>query len=502
MEPSRPPHVDDETPLLSGREWVIIALSVLMVLNGWYILGIITVNILILAILEKKGILDRWNATRVLGFILMIRTKRGQITLEKISRPRRLWRWFGEFSLWLCAFILLILTSGIILSVLAFISQPTSQPLDSSDILLIPGVSNGIPLVWPLLALIPALVIHEYGHGIQMRAHGMRVRSFGLLIASMIPIGAFAEPEMKEISQAPIRERMRTYAAGPAVNIVFATLLTVALASTMMSIEPQNQGAYSPAIVVEGPAETAGLRPYDIIVNVENTSIESASDLQNALSLANANDVWLMTVLPYDNESKTWGEPIEIEIILADKYAHYLAMNSTPELLEAFDIHPGDPFMGVAGDGFGQAIQSTPGGRARLIGPCATALSTTERVIYGLPYPVQIFSIPITFDGEIMASAEADMLDIGPIHQEIINGIFWLVWINFILGFANLVPLVPFDGGHLMRDAIRGSIQGVSNRISVLHPQRVEIFATKTANLASLFFVGLFVVPILFRLVI
>ena len=236
----------------------------------------------------------------------MIRTKRGQITLEKISRPRRLWRWFGEFSLWLCAFILLILTSGIILSVLAFISQPTSQPLDSSDILLIPGVSNGIPLVWPLLALIPALVIHEYGHGIQMRAHGMRVRSFGLLIASMIPIGAFAEPEMKEISQAPIRERMRTYAAGPAVNIVFATLLTVALASTMMSIEPQNQGAYSPAIVVEGPAETAGLRPYDIIVNVENTSIESASDLQNALSLANANDVWLMTVLPYDNESKTW----------------------------------------------------------------------------------------------------------------------------------------------------------------------------------------------------
>ena len=123
-------------------------------------------------------------------------------------------------------------------------------------------------------------------------------------------------------------------------------------------------------------------------------------------------------------------------------------------------------------------------------------------MLYGLTYPVQIFSIPITFDGEIMASAEADMLDIGPIHQEIINGIFWLVWINFILGFANLVPLVPFDGGHLMRDAIRGSIQGVSNRISVLHPQRVEIFATKTANLASLFFVGLFVVPILFRLVI
>ncbi len=83
MEPVRPQYVEEDAPLLSGREWVIIALSVLMVLNGWYILGIITVNILILAILEKKGVLDRWNATRVLGFILMIRTKRGQVTLEK-----------------------------------------------------------------------------------------------------------------------------------------------------------------------------------------------------------------------------------------------------------------------------------------------------------------------------------------------------------------------------------------------------------------------------------
>ena len=45
MEPSRPPHVDDETPLLSGREWVIIALSVLMVLNGWYILGLSLIHI-------------------------------------------------------------------------------------------------------------------------------------------------------------------------------------------------------------------------------------------------------------------------------------------------------------------------------------------------------------------------------------------------------------------------------------------------------------------------
>ena len=233
-----------------------------------------------------------------------------------------------------------------------------------------------------------------------------------------------------------------------------------------------------------------------------STTIESASDLEYALSLANANDVWSMTVLPYDNESKSWGQPIGIEITLADKYAHYLAMNITPDTLDTLGIHPGDPSMGVSGDGLGPAIQSTTGGRDRLIGPFATDLSTTERVFYGLTYPLQLLSIPLTFDGAIMAPAEAAMLDVGPIEQEIINGIFWLFWINFLLGFANLIPVVPFDGGHLMRDAIRGSIQTISERISTLHPQRMEIFATKTANAASLLFVGVFILPILFRLVV
>ena len=487
---------------LSTRDWLILIATGMCLFYGSYFIAVILLNLFALNILEKKGFLDQWNATKVLGFILMIRTNRGQKILEKISQPRKFWRIFGEFSLWLCAFIVLILAATFILGFLAFIRQPTPQPIDADvvDLLLIPGVSNGIPLVWPLVALVIALVIHEYGHGIQMRAHGMRVRSFGLLIASMIPIGAFAEPEAKEISQAPIRERMRTYAAGPAVNIVLATFLTFALASTMMSVEPHNQGAYSPAIVLEGPAEAAGLRPYDIIVNVENTSIESAVDLQNSLSLANASDIWLMTVQPYNNQSKSWGDSVEMEIVLADKHAHYLALNYTPEMLDALDIHPGDPFMGVSSDGIGDAIRSTTGGRDRLIGPFATNLSTTERVFYGLAHPIQLFTTPLTFDGEIMAPAEAAMLDLNSIHQEIINGIFWLFWINFILGFANLIPIIPFDGGHIMRDSIKAIITGITEKLGITHPQKASIFATKTANIVSLLFIGIFLIPILFRL--
>ena len=52
----------------------------------WYI---------ILRALERAGVLDRWDATRVMGIVLMVRTKRGQRVLEAVSRPRLFWRMFG-----------------------------------------------------------------------------------------------------------------------------------------------------------------------------------------------------------------------------------------------------------------------------------------------------------------------------------------------------------------------------------------------------------------------
>ena len=135
---------------LSTRDWLILLATGMSLFYGSYFIAIILLNLFALNILEKKGFLDQWNATKVLGFILMIRTNRGQKILEKISQPRKFWRIFGEFSLWLCAFIVLILAATFILGFLAFIRQPTPQPIDADvvDLLLIPGVSNGIPLVW------------------------------------------------------------------------------------------------------------------------------------------------------------------------------------------------------------------------------------------------------------------------------------------------------------------------------------------------------------------
>ena len=84
-----------------------------------------------------------------------------------------------------------IVAAGIILAVVSAImygSQAEARPV--SELVAIPGLSPIIPLGWGVIAFVVCLVIHEFGHGIQARAHGMRVRNFGLLMAGPLPLGS------------------------------------------------------------------------------------------------------------------------------------------------------------------------------------------------------------------------------------------------------------------------------------------------------------------------
>ena len=81
------------------RALILLFISGFLAIQIHWAFAALGIWIIILGQLEHRGVLDRWNATRVLGGILMIRTKRGQKALEKIAKPRRAWRIFGEISL-------------------------------------------------------------------------------------------------------------------------------------------------------------------------------------------------------------------------------------------------------------------------------------------------------------------------------------------------------------------------------------------------------------------
>ena len=130
----------------------------ILIIVGWYYL---------LKQLETNGTLDKWNASRVLGILLMIRTERGQKVLDFISKPRKAWRVFGELGLWTCRFVSAIVLLLFTMNFIFMLSKPSEIPsAKPSELLLIPGITPTIPLFWGLIGLIVALVVNEYGHGI------------------------------------------------------------------------------------------------------------------------------------------------------------------------------------------------------------------------------------------------------------------------------------------------------------------------------------------------
>ncbi len=454
---------------------------------------------------ESTGLLDRMDATRALGIILMIRTRRGMRLLESVSRPRRFWRAFGEVSIWLCFFVMFMVVLLLILSAISAAMSPPTDPLPASDLLLIPGVTSFVPFWWPALALIVAIVIHEYSHGIQARAHGMRLRSFGLLQLGPLPIGAFAEPEEKEMDRAPRRDRLRLFAAGPSINIFVTYVVLALLCSVASGMAAENSGVHARGIVVGEGAEEAGLLPFETITHIDGNEISDYSDFSDEMDVLSAGDVAQLTVLSRADSEDSWSER-NITVTMGDSYQYYIDdctndincnIDDREKLLEVLEIEPGDAFLGVS-----NLVSSTAGvdDYANIVGG---EYSTTGTAILTVIRPLLMLNVPIANEGQTMILQEREMLVAGSGSIATILGtdgmlmlfdfLFWLVWINFLLGFANLIPMVPFDGGHLVRDGIHSILRKISRGS---HPIRIESLSNRISSLSSIFILLVLLLPV------
>ena len=112
---------------------------------------------------------------------------------------------------------------------------------------IIPGIT--LPLAAGIMSLIVLLVIHELSHGMLSRIAEVKLKSIGLLMFGIIPMGAYVEPDEKKVKRLGSVKQTWIFSSGVAANFIAAIVFFALLLLVLNYVVPY---AYQYGIVVTG----------------------------------------------------------------------------------------------------------------------------------------------------------------------------------------------------------------------------------------------------------
>ena len=439
---------------------------------------VIVIYILLVALLWKNGILDKLHITAV-GPMLMFKTRRGVAALDRLARHDRFWLWYGNLSLCLVLFFMVLLTLVLLWEVPFALSVPASSAPGPEMIIGLPGLNPLIPLGYGIVALIIAIFIHEFAHGVLTRVAGVKVKSMGMLLF-VVPIGAFVEPDEKELLALTRKKRARMYATGPASNLILAMVCAGIFSLGFMgSVQPVEDGVVVTSVVKEYPAGTIGLKPWSLITEIV---IPNGTGVDPKISNREEFTAMMDRTSAGDNITITYlfkGAHTTRSVILADKYVYYQKYYNDTNREE----YRGKGFLGVGT-------------------MSADVLSTT------LAHPMNYDSFPAFVGGVAyyiglpffqllpLESPVTDLYTINgpmaalpaPAFWMLANTFYWLFWLNLMVGATNSLPISKLDGGMVFKDGMESLLRRLRPAWTM---DLVEKRATTIYRLTGLFVVFL-----------
>ena len=321
-------------------------------------------------------------------------------------------------------------------------------------------VSTIIPFLFVLTVVV---FVHEMGHYLVGRWCGIGVREFSIGFGpelfgfndrrgtrwklSAIPLGGYvkflgdmsvtSDPNAQETESLsederrhafhtqPVWKRALTVFAGPAANFV----LTIAVFTVMFSIYGRYISEPTVAEVrPDSPAAAAGFLPGDRFVSVDGSPVETFGDVQRLVS-GRAGDEIVFVMLRGDDE---------------------VTLTAVPELVEQEDALGNVIRIGVIGVVNNEAL-----GQPRHIAysPGTAFVQAVEETGYIIVRTGQFL--------QRFAAGREDRCQLGgPVRiadmagKAAALGFEWLVQLVALLsvgiGFLNLLPIPPLDGGHLV----------------------------------------------------
>lgn len=341
--------------------------------------------------------------------------------------------WFRHFSTFFRVYasfgVLMVVIISVGITVLLLVSvhltlifQPEPTGIYAPrNILLLPGVNEYVPstfAVW--FAFVLAIAIHELGHGILSRIEDIKVKGMGALLF-VIPIGFFVEPDEEELEKKKGMPKIRMFGAGITNNIVIGVvcfLVMILLAGMAVpSSQPVIQGVYQ-----NYSAQQAGIPAYSVITGINGVPVATIDQVSALLNQTSPGDTIALTVRNQETVS-----------------TYNLTLTAWPG--ELGERQSG--FMGVyyySGSAVIGAVQNSAS-------PLGFLMLLT--VPFNMSADGQFLRI-LAFD-----TPATEFYSV-PFDQfwVLVNVLFWSGWININLGIFNAIPMVPLDGGYILKEGV------------------------------------------------
>ena len=418
---------------------------------------------------DNEGYLERNNMELVWGrSFLMWRTDWGKNFIEKVSQNKPLWRRIGDVWVVTVFFIMIFMFLLLLWQATLAWQIPKSASVSPKMMIGLPGLNPVIPLWYGILALVIAMVVHEFSHGILSRVANVKVKALGLLMF-FFPVGAFVEPDEEEMKSMKKWERMRLYAAGPGSNMVIAIIFSFLFSSVMVaSLEPSSDGVLSGSVVLDYGGEEAGLEPWMLITEVNDQAILNSEDFSNVMNETYSGQVVNVSVL-------NKGTPETYQVTLSDKGSYYLKYY--PDSYETW--MSGKGFMGIA-------VVDPEVIADSLANPGSSGGSMLQYITLPFqklqPFPEHFTALfsPTGIVGAIPDSA----------FWILANSFYWIFWLNLMVGLTNALPAVPLDGGFIFADGVTGMLGKVKSSMTA---QRKEEIVDRLVSILAITVVFLIV---------
>ena len=303
-----------------------------------------------------------------------------------------------------------------------------------------------IDIVQFIAALAALIIIHELGHFLVARLFKVEVEEFGLgfppraatlfeaggtkFTLNWIPFGGFVRPKGENdpdvpggLAAASPWVRLAVLFAGPFANLLVGVILYAIIFTNLGS--PISNQVQVMDVADNSPAQMAGLRPGDLIMQINDEQINSTSALEREIR-ANLDQTTLLVI-------ERNGENIEINLV---------PRSDPPEGEGAIGIMMGNPTQPIS---FPAAL---PMGFVAVYDHSITILSFPGKLIRGELSPEE--GRVVGFKGMFDIYSEIRTGEIMPTTPVMISVMLFFTTITVSLGLLNLLPIPALDGGRIL----------------------------------------------------